>query len=621
MEALLVGDIPHFQMWFTFVMIVAAIIGYSSDKIPLEITAIVIIGALLVFFHFFPVYDAAGENLLSTETLLAGFANPALIAVLLLLVLGQSIVQTGALNEVAGLILKFSRNNAFLALFIILFVVMVVSAFLNNTPVVVIFIPIVAALAKKVDTSVSKLMIPLSFASILGGMTTLIGSSTNLLVSGVMVDLGMEPLGFFDFTVIGSVLAGAGFIYILFIAPHLLPDRTSLARSVVGEDDSRKFVAQMEVDYGSDFVGKKVAEGLFEKKQGLTIRMVQRGEHAFLPPFEDDMLVRPQDLIVVSGGRKDIAMLYAESSKVLLSDEEASQLVDDDDEPLEERDTSMAEVVIAPASRMIGRNLEQIGFHRQYNCVVLGIQRQSRVIRARVTEIRLAAGDVLLVAGKQENILALHDSRDLLLLEWTTEDIRSTKMGKVAALIFFLVVGAAAFKVMPIIISAFLGVGAVLVTRILNLRQAVRSLDMKILLLVASSLGLGIALQQTGGALFLAQYLIALMDGASTPIILSAFFLLVAVLTNVLSNNASAVLFTPIAYNAALQLGVDPKMFIFAVIFASNCSFATPIGYQTNLLVMGPGHYSFSDFMRAGIPLALFVWITYSFFAPWYFGI
>jgi di/tricarboxylate transporter len=323
----------NIQMWFTMGLILVAIIGYANDKIPMELTSIVLIGALLVFFHFFPLRHESGWNILTTEKLLTGFANPALISVLSLLVLGQAIVQTGALNEIANLILQISRNNAFLSIGISLVFVLVVSAFLNNTPVVVIFIPIMAALSKAVNISASKVMIPLSYASILGGMVTLIGSSTNLLVSGILIDMGLPPISFFDFSVPGMMLASVGLLYVLFIVPKLLPDRASLVKSFEGEDDDRQFVAQIEVDYSSDFVGQKMDKGIMAQYPEISVRMIQRGEHAFLPPFDDDIVVRPRDILVISAPKKELASFFAKNPESLGNElEHVKNSIDDDDE-------------------------------------------------------------------------------------------------------------------------------------------------------------------------------------------------------------------------------------------------------------------------------------------------
>lgn len=602
-------------------MILAAIIGYASDRIPLELTSVVIIAMLLVFFHFFPLYDSAGHNLLSREKILLGFSNPALLSVIALLVLGQAIVQTGALNEIANFILRISRNNAFFSIAITLVFVMIVSAMLNNTPVVVIFIPVMAILAKSMNISVSRVMIPLSFVSILGGMMTLIGSSTNLLVSGIMVEMGYKPLQFFSFTAFGMILATVGLFYVVFVIPRFLPDRASMARNFTGDDaGDRKFVTQIDVEYSSPLVGESLQSGHIVDSPKLVVRMVQRGEHAFLPPFESDMVIRPRDVLIVAAAKKDIAQFFAKNPDSIERHLVGSE-VDDGEDGEPATDMTMAEIVVAPASKVVGKTLEQSGFRTQYSCVVLGVQRQSRTILAKVTEIRLAPGDVLLVMGSHEKVMALHESRDFLLMQWSTEEIHSGNKAGRAGVIFATVVGLAAFDVLPISVAAFAGVAAILVTGCLNVRQATRALDMKIVLLIAASLALGAALQETGGALYVAQSVLTVFDGASASVVLFALFALMVIATNILSNNAAAVLFTPIAINIAEQLSVNPMAFVFGVIFACNCSFATPIGYQTNLMVMGPGHYKFSDFIRSGIPLAFIIWLTYCTMAHYYFNL
>lgn len=614
-----ISNIQDFHMWASFVIIAFAILAYANDKLPMELVSITLLSVLLVFFHFFPLLSENGSEILPASKLLSGFANTALISVIALLVLGQAIVKTGAINEVANIVLRISRNSAFLAIAISLIFVAVVSAFLNNTPVVVIFIPIMAALSKAINKSVSRVMIPLSYASILGGMTTLVGSSTNLLVSGIMSDMGFGRLSFFEFFYPAIFLVGAGLFYVLFILPRLLPDRASLVKSFAGDGD-RQFIAQIEIDYSSDFVGKKLHEGAIPGFPDIPVRMIQRGEHAFLPPFEEDILIRPRDIIVVAGGKKELSNFFASNPDAMekpLADYGHGEEEEDIDL---NKDVTMAEIVVVPSSKVVGKTLEQLRFHQEYNCVALGIQRQSRVIRAKVTEIRLAPGDVLLVMGPRENVMALHENRDFLLLEWSAEEIHTGDKGVTTAIIFGLVVSFAAFEIMPIYISAFAGVAAVLITKCINWRQAARAMDMNIALLIGASIALGAALQASGGASYLAHQLISAMHGFSPIYIMSAMFLLMMIVTNILSNNASAVLFTPIAINLATQLGVDPKMFIFAVIFACNCSFVTPIGYQTNLMVMGPGHHKFSDFIKSGIPLALIVWVTYSIFTHFYFG-
>ncbi|MBN67089.1 MAG: SLC13 family permease, partial [Rickettsiales bacterium] len=264
-------------------------------------------------------------------------------------------------------------------------------------------------------------------------------------------------------------------------------------------------------------------------------------------------------------------------------------------------------------SKLIGQSVGQIGFHHNYHCIVLGIQRKARMITSRMTGIRLAAGDVLLVMGTRDDIRKLRESKDMVVMEWSTEELPSKKYARRVGIIFAGVIGAAATGFMPIHMSAFIGAGLVVLTGCLNLRQSMRALDSSIIFLIAAGLAMSVALQVTGGAALLAHGLVNIMMGADPVIIMSAMFLLMAVLTNVLSNNATALLFTPIAISTANELGVEPEMFIYAVIFASNCcALASPIGYQTNLIVMGPGHYKFADYMRAGVPLAILIWLAYT---------
>jgi di/tricarboxylate transporter len=281
----------------------------------------------------------------------------------------------------------------------------------------------------------------------------------------------------------------------------------------------------------------------------------------------------------------------------------------------------LTEAMITPESQLVGQNLDQIGFRYRYHCVALGIQRRSQMIRARVTEIRLEPGDVLLLQGRQEDIDALRGNADILLIEWTAIDIPAVHHARSTLLIFAAVIASAATGIVPIAVASLCGAGLMLVTGVLNIHQASRAIDRTIVMMIAAALALGASLQATGGAEFLADAMLAAVGDAAPAVVLSAFFLLVAVLANLISTKATAVLFTPIAVSIAHGLNVPPEAFVVAVVFAANCSFASPIGYQTNLLVMAPGNYRFADFVRVGTPLLIIVWLTFSLVAPWYYGI
>ena len=614
------ADYSHvWQMWVVFGAIIAAIAAYASEDIPLEVTSLALVAGLLAFFHFFPV-EAGSGNLLNPENLLAGFADPALIAVLALLVVGQGLFQSGALEDVAQLTNANAIRAPYLTLGVMLVVVLVVSGFMNNTPVAVIFIPVVSALAAKASISSSKMMIPLSYASILGGMTTLIGSSTNLLASGAASRAGLDRIGFFDFTIPGVFLAAIGIVYVAFILPRLMPARANLTEEMGGS--GKQFIAQLQLGYGHPLVGSKATGGMFPSLKNITVRMVRRGERPFLPPFED-MVLRPGDTLIIAATRATLMEALKQEPDIfqgLIHQDGGPSDPDSDDEQRPVRDLMLAETIVAPGSRMIGRNIEQAGFRMETDCIVLGVQRRSRMIRTQMSDIRLEAGDVLLIVGNRQSVRGLRTSRDLLLLEWSATEIPHLSNARTAQIILGGTVVSAALGIVPISIAAVAGALAMILTGCLNIRQASRAIDRQIFLLVGAALALGTSLEATGGATFLAQQVILVFDGFGAAVVLSVFFLLTAILTNVLSNNATAVLFVPIAVSTASQLGIDPMVFVYAVIFAANCSFATPMGYQTNLLVMGPGHYRFSDFMRAGAPLVIILWLAFSLFAPWYYG-
>ncbi len=611
--------IAVWQMWFVFAVIAAAIVAYSIEDFPIEITSLVTLGFLLIFFNLFPLTGPDGDLLLSTRTLVAGFAEPALIAIIALLVVGQGLVQTGALDGAANKLVELGTGRGTLVIIISLVFVAVISGFLNNTPVVVIFIPIMSALAEKLDKSASSVMMPLSFAAILGGMTTLIGSSTNLLVSGSMASLGLDKLDFFSFTLPGSVLAGVGLVYVIFIAPRLLPERSAKSGDHFDED-GKQFIAEIKVLPGSPLAGEQPVAGMFIELPDMTVRLIQRGDKAILPPF-DEATLQAGDTVIVAATRKSLTELFSRNPDLVESVEDTAMLIADEDVSRPKLGSRIvAEVVIAPASRMDGRTLALSGFHSQTNCIVLGIQRRSRMIRTSMNDIRLEAGDVILVLGRRDDVTSLRNNPDVLLMEWSTREMPKRAFANRALLIFGIVVFAAATEILPIEVAALVGAAGMVLGRCLNVRQAARAVDRRVMLLVATALALGASMQATGGASFLAHGLVSALDGMDPAITLSAFFILVAVMTNVLSNNATAVLFTPIAVNMAQEMGVDVMPFILAVIFGANCSFATPISYQTNLLVMGPGHYSFSDFVRAGTPLIVLLWLTFSFYIPWLYG-
>lgn len=616
-------EAPNFHMWATFAIITVAFVTYFLDKWRMELTSLSVIASILLLFQIFPM-PGNGPGAVDTgpAAILAGFANPALVAVLALLVMGQGLIRTGILDRGAQWFLDSTHGKmpSTVAILLVFIFVGVTSGFLNNTPVVVIFIPIMQAMASRYGISPSRVMMALSFVAILGGMTTLIGSSTNLLVNTALVGVGLEPFTFFEFTIPGAMLALVGLLYAAFVVPKMLPDRAGMAASVLPDGSGKQFILQIEVAEGSELEGEKTVAGHFTALPDMTVRMIQRGEQAILPPFEG-FNAQVGDVIVVAATRAALREALIDHGDLFHPDlRDGKSLDEDDDAPWTEGDQQLAEVMIAPASRLIGQTLRHVGFRYKTGCIVLGIQRRARMIRARITDIRLEAGDVLLLQGRREDLVALRQNRDVVLIESSRQELPRLDHAVQACLIFFLTIALAATGTLPIVVSSFIGAIAMIATGVINVRQAFRAIDPTIATAVAAALAMSTAMMATGGASFIAHEIAELLSDAGPAAMISALFLIAALLTNVISNNAVAVLFTPIAIDLARQVGVDPVPFAIAMVFAANCSFASPMGYQTNLLVMGPGHYTFSDFARAGLPMIFIMWIAFTVLAVVYWG-
>lgn len=603
-----------FHMWASFAIIVAAMLLYAVERYAMEITSLMVLVALLLMFTVFPYRDMDGDILLTPTMILAGFGNPALITIMALLVLAQGLFQSGALEKLIESLSNRAARTPILALVSVLIGATLSSALLNNTPVVLMTIPILTAIAARARANASPYLMCLSYMTILGGMLTLIGSSTNLLVADTAEQLGTVRIEFFDLTLPGLVLLGVGALYVLFVMPRLLTIRDSEVEQD-RPDKGRQYIVELRLRAGDPLVGARTQAGFLPALSGMTVQMIERANSQMLPPF-DDIELQTGDKIFIAATRRELSDALANRDHPLQN--QILPLVPDSDDDSE---TMLAELVVAPGSRMAGRAVYQTGFSHTTDCFILGVQRRARMLRHELADMRLEAGDVLLVIGGNKNIANLRHNRDTLLLEWSASELPRFENANLARLIFAGTVLAAASGLVPIVVAAMAGAGLMVVTGILNTRQAVRGFDTRIFLVVASALAMAKALTVTGGAAYVTGGFLTLFADSTPAIILSAFFLICAIITNILSNNATAVLFTPLAVSLAQTLGVDPMAFILAVIFAANCSFATPIAYQTNLLVMTPGNFRFSDFMRAGIPLIVLLWISYSLFAPIYFNL
>jgi di/tricarboxylate transporter len=607
---------PNLLMWLTFATIVVTVVAYAWERYPLEVVAIGSLVWWLAIFWLVPALTAT-RSPLGPDDILAGFSNQALITVLALLVVGQGLYHTDALERPSAVLARFGGRSGTGSILLVLLAAMLTSAVVNDTPVVVMFMPIISAIAAARGIATPKVLMPLSFAALLGGMTTLIGTSTNLLVASVANKSAGIVIGFFTFTVPALAIVAPAFVYVALALPRMLKARGGMAEQMTGST-GKQFIAEIDVTYGHPLAGLSAVAGMFPILKDMTVRLIQRGEHAFLPPFEN-VTLQPGDSVIVAATRAVLARAIVDLSPT--SREGQGATGDATESVVAARDLTLAEAVVAPGSRLIGRTVEMAGVHRSTETIVLGVERRRRMPRMPLGEIRLDAGDVLLLAGSREAVKGLRADRDLLLLEWSAADVPQRRYAKRALVIFASVVVYAASGIGPIVLGALAGALAMVLAGCLNIRQAARAFDRRIYLMIGSSLAAAAALEATGGARYLAMVAVEATAGRPVPVTLSAVFLVVAVLTNLVSNNAAAVLFTPIALGIAAQLGSDPMPFIGAVMIAASCAFATPIGYQTNMLVMGPGHYRFKDYLLAGGPLLVLMWMSFSIFMPWYYGL
>ena len=596
------------QMWLTFAVIAVAMVLFATEWIALEVTALAVVVAFLLLFHLYPL---AGAVSVSPATLLSGFSNPALFTILALLVIGQGLHQTGVMDELSRRLLTLGRRQGRMLVWWTLGLAACVSAFMNNTPVVVIFIPVVATLANRFGPGSGKVLMPLSFVSILGGMTTLIGSSTNLLVAGVASQHNIT-IGFFDLMMPGIFLALAGVAYSIFVVPRLLQPEGA-GKDEPGIETGRQFLAQIDLTNGHALVGVKSVSGLFPALRNMTVQMIDRGGQRLLPPFEDVTLM-PGDSVVVASTRPTLTALLR-----LTPDSIGDDGGDQSAAEASGTEIVLAEAAVAPGSRLEGRRFDTNNFRRDTGCSVLGVQRHRRMQRSLLGDIRLNAGDVLLIVGPRPRIRAIRADRDLLVLGGTLTQLPAFASARIAVVIFIATVASAALGLLPILDSALTGAAAMILTGCLDVRQAVRAIDRQIVMIVGASITMAMALDATGGAQYVASGIVNVIGAWGPLATLSGLFLVIACFTNLLSHNATALLFTPIAISTAQALGHDPTPFVQAVIYAANCSFATPIGHQTNLLVMGPGSYRFGDFLKAGIPLLIILWVVFTIVSSiWY---
>ncbi len=587
------------EMLVVFAIIAVALVLFIWEPVPIDVTAIGVMVALIALGPW---------TGLSVDDGLSGFSSPATIAVLAMFVLSEGVRRTGLISVIGNEIAERYGDSPFKQLVAVLGLSGGTAGFINNTPVVAVMIPMVTELSDRTGVSPSTLLMPISFAAMMGGTLTLIGTSTNLLASDVYASMGpeFEPFTIFEFTALGVIILVVGCVYLLVVGHRFIPERIAARGDLTTEFEMAEYLTEVIVEPDSPFLGQTVDDCLSTLDVDADIVQLIRGRQAFAEPLSRKE-VREGDVLVLRTPREDLVTLI--EAKGLGLAPEAEEIVPDgtlsaEDEALEEPETQqLVEIVVAPDSSLVGETLETLNFRQRYDATVLAIRRGGQVIHARMDERRLRGGDTLLIQATDETIRRFTTDRNFVVAgRFDLPAYRSEKrwlaVGIVAA-----VVGLAGLGIVPIVLSALGGIVAMVATGCLRPNEVYDAVDWNVIFLLAGLIPLGIAMNETGGAAFIAGHVVGAAGGSHPWLLLCVFYLLTAVLTNIVSNNASVVLMIPVAVDVATATGLNPFAFALAVTFAASTAFMTPVGYQTNLMVYGPGGYRFTDFVRVGGPL------------------
>ncbi|MCY4732189.1 SLC13 family permease [Natronomonas gomsonensis] len=604
------------EMLVVFAVILVALVLFVAEPVPIDITAIGVLVSLVVLEPWTGVTPADGVS---------GFASSATVTVLAMFVLSEGIRRTGVVNIIGREIAERFGESPFGQLAAVLGLAGGSAGFINNTPVVAVMIPMVTELSDRTGISPSKLLIPVSFASMMGGMLTLIGTSTNILASDVYDRIGgaaTEPFSMFEFTALGLLVLVSGTLYLLAFGPRLLPERIKARTELTDEFEMKQYLTEVVVREDSPMVGRSVDDSLSDIDVDADIVQLIRDRKSFNEPLSRKV-VQEGDILVLRVDRESLVGLMDAEGLDFAPDVDATDelLEGEDSDVREEGEQRLVEIVLTPDTNLLGETLETLNFRQRYDASVLAIRRGGEIIHQRMDKRRLRAGDTLLIQATEDTVNRFGRDRNFVVAQELTRPYFRSERIPVAVGIVAAVVALAAFNVVPIMISALGGILGMVVTGCVKPNEVYDAVDWNVIFLLAGLIPLGVAMEESGAAAWLADLVVGSSAGLGMVALLAVFYLFTALVTNVISNNASVVLMVPVAYDAAIQLGADPFAFVLAVTFAASTAMLTPIGYQTNLMVYGPGGYKFTDFARVGAPLQLLLTAVTTLGIVWLYGV
>ena len=573
----------------TLGVVAIALILFIVEKFPADITALGVMVALVLLKQVTP------------EEGIAGFSNPATITVMAMFILSAGIARTGALQQASTWLIQWGGKHLGQQVVTLGLIVGPMSALVNNTAIVSVFLPIVEDFCQQHRMSPSKLLMPLSFATILGGMMTVIGTSTSVLASGLAGDLGLGQFSLFQFTGLGAITFIVGLAYLAFVAPFLLPNRQVDNRGLSQKYGMKEYVSELVITPRSSLVGQTLQASQLQRRFDVDVlELIRNGSH-FAQPLADKTLAAG-DILMVRGNKQDLLKVRESEGLEILPDVQFGQKSWRGDLGEEE---AIAEALIVSNSDLVGSTLKDVRFRQRYNVTVLAIRRGQELVRDRMGKVNLRFGDLLLVQGPKQSLVGIQTDRNLLLLEQRDLETLRTNKANLALGIGAAVVATAALTDYPILVSALAGSLAMVLTGCLKPGELYQAVRWDVIFLLACLIPLGTAMQNSGATEWIATQLVQASGGLSHYALLTVIYVLTVILTAVLSNNASVILLLPIGVQVARTVGINPLTAAFIITFAASNSFMTPIGYQTNTMVYSAGGYRFLDFLRVGGPLSL----------------